>query len=146
MADELQFIQAYKDIDRMIDYHKKIIDNCNTEIKYYQKQIKASIPGDISAMNLDGMPHGNFSPISMDRAVEEIRRNEHMNELEDDQIFRLQGLKKEIETIAEKFEGLYLKVAVMKHIEGKPLQQIADKLGYSLDYIKEISASLERNK
>lgn len=146
MTVELQFIQAYKDIDRMIELHQNIIDNCNAEIRYYQKQIKASFPRDISSQNLDGMPHGNFSPVSLDRAIEEIRHNENMIEIENDEIKRLQKKKEEIEVITTEFEGLYLKVAVRKHIEKRPLQEIADILGYSLDYIKEISANIEKMK
>lgn len=146
MKDELQFIQAYKDIDRMIDYHLHIIENCNTEIKYFERQMTATAPHDISSANMDGMPHGNFSPVSLDKAVDEIRHNECMIEIEETEIKRLHEKKKEIENIAKEFEGLYLKVAVMKHIEQKPLQRIADELGYSIDYVKEISASIDKGE
>ena len=43
----------------------------------------------------------------------------------------------------KKLEGIDYKVVYLRDIEGKSLVEIADELGYSYDYIKEISA---RNK
>lgn len=130
----------------MIDCHLNIIENCNKEIKYFERQMTASAPHDISSANMDGMPHGNFSPVSLDKAVDEIRHNECMIEIEEAEIKRLRTKKKEIEDIAKEFEGLYLKVAVMKHIEQKPLQRIADELGYSVGYIQNVSAIIDKGE
>lgn len=151
MAEELQFIQSYKDIDRMIETHEMIIENCKMEIKYYQMQMSATRPKDANGLSMDGMPHGNLSPISLDRAIENIEHDYNMIYLEEEAIKRLQAKKREIEEKTKEFEGLYLKVAVKRYIEttadGKPktYKMIADELGYDEGYIRHIGADIENS-
>lgn len=54
--------------------------------------------------------------------------------------------RKEIEDRLHDFEGTDQKVAYMRDIEGKTLQEIADELGYSLIWIKKISARTKRKE
>jgi DNA-directed RNA polymerase specialized sigma24 family protein len=50
-----------------------------------------------------------------------------------------QQTKQEMERRMNAFDGLEYKVAYMRDIQGKFLDQIADELGYSLDWIKKVS-------
>lgn len=52
--------------------------------------------------------------------------------------------RKEIEGRLNQFEGLEQKVAYLRDIEGKTLAEIAADLGYSLIWIKKISARTKR--
>lgn len=139
---ELSFIQSYKDLINLIEQHKGIIEGVEEEIKYLQKQLHATDPHELTGMNMDGQPKRNLSPISIDRCVEGIQRCQHLIEIEQEQIRKLEGKKAEIEGKLNELEGLYFKVAVMRDIEGKNLKQIADELGYAEGYIKNISAAL----
>ena len=87
--DGIYFIENYKDLLMQIDIHQNIIDANMDSIKYYKKQLHATDPHSISSPIIDGMPHGNNSPISMDRAIAEIRRCEHIIEIETDILDKL---------------------------------------------------------
>lgn len=140
---EIYFIEHYKDLLTQIEIHENIIEINMQSIKYYQKQMFANTPHDISAISLDGMPSGNNSPISLDRAISAIRKCEHIVEIETDILEKLRQTKKDLDEKIHALQGIYFQVAVKKHIEGKTLQIIADELGYSLDYIQHISASIK---
>lgn len=139
---ELSFIQSYKDLVNLIEQHKAIIAGAEQEIEYLIDQMHATEPHIPSGMLIDGQPKGNLSPLSMDRCVEGIQRCQHLIEIEEAQIQKLEEKKAEIEGKLNELEGLYFKVAVMRDIEGKSLKQIADVLGYTEGYIKNISAAL----
>jgi DNA repair exonuclease SbcCD ATPase subunit len=139
---ELNFIQSYKDLVNLIEQHKGIIKVAEEEIRYLEKQLHATEPHKLTGMNMGGQPKGNLSPISIDRCVEGIQRCKHLIEIEQEQIRKLEDKKEEIESKLSELEGLYFKVAVMRDIEGKNLKQIADELGYTEGYIKNISAAL----
>ncbi|MSU03217.1 sigma factor-like helix-turn-helix DNA-binding protein [Tissierella pigra] len=55
-------------------------------------------------------------------------------------IDEMEELKKEMEERIGRLDGLDKKVVYMREIQGKPLKEIADELGYSEIYIKKISA------
>jgi DNA-directed RNA polymerase specialized sigma24 family protein len=142
---ELYYIENYKDLLAQIDIHENILDNARTEQKYYQKQLTATWPHDISAMNMDGMPHGNFSPLSLDKIVENLQRCQSMIDIEEDILQRLRQTKQDIDSKINSLQGLYFKVANMRYIRGMTLQEIASELDYSLDRIKQVSAELTKN-
>lgn len=52
--------------------------------------------------------------------------------------------RRRIEERLEKSQGLEQKIFIMRFVERKNLQQIADELGYSYQYIKEKSARLKQ--
>ena len=142
--DEFYFIQNYKDLLTQIEIHENIIENAEKNKEYYIKQLHE--PKDIKAICYDGMPHGNYSEISLDRIVEYINKYDSMVEIETNILQQLEKAKDEIDKKINSLTGLYFKVAYMKEIEGKTLQEIADKLGYSIDRIKQVSAELGKNK
>jgi hypothetical protein len=52
--------------------------------------------------------------------------------------------KLQMEKHIDQFEGLEYKVAYMRDIQDKPLDIIADELGYSYDWIRRISGRIKR--
>lgn len=52
--------------------------------------------------------------------------------------------KKRMESRMEEYEGIYYVVAFKRDIENKPLYEIAAEINKSYDYIRKISASVER--
>lgn len=144
---ELYFIENYQDLLLQIDIHQEILDNALTEWGYYKKQMA---PKGSKSPKLDGMPHGNYSPISLDRAAENIERCNVTIKRERGILAELRKTKKQLDEKINSLTGLYFQVARKKYIEKnkdgsrKTLQQIADELGYSEQYIKEISAAIEK--
>ena len=141
---DLKFIESYKDLLNLINQHEGIIAGAQEEIDYLTKQLHTTEPHDISSVNMDGMPKGNLSLLSIDRCVEGIARCQHLIEIEKSQLEQLRQRQGEIKDKLDELEGLYFKVAVLRDVEGKSLTEIADYLGYSLDYIKHISAEIRR--
>jgi hypothetical protein len=139
----LNIIKGYQDLQNEIDMHENLKDIAERNLKYYSKQMNTGAPHDISAIAPDGQPHGNYSPITLDRAWEEIQKWEHAKYLEQCEIEYLTKKKKEIENSINQLKGLEQKVAFKRIIEGKPLKVIADELGYSYDWIEKINRAIK---
>ncbi|CEG23138.1 hypothetical protein BN1080_02082 [Planococcus massiliensis] len=61
---------------------------------------------------------------------------------------RIEDKKKLRRNIQEKlngFEGLEYKVAYLRIVQGKRLEDIAEELGYSVDWIKKVSATVTKH-
>jgi DNA-directed RNA polymerase specialized sigma24 family protein len=142
MDDFLSIIKGYQDLQKEIDMHQALLDTANRNIKYYAKQMTAGAPRDISAMAQDGQPRGGFSPISLDRAFDEVQKWEHAAYLEKCEIEYLENKKKEIEESIKQLKGLEQKVAFKRIIEGKTLQEMADELHHSFSTIAHVSAGI----
>lgn len=137
--NELDFIENYHDLQKQIDIHKMIVENLIRDKKYYEHQLEMNTPHDISAMTMSDMPHGNLSPISIDRAVIAIQHIDSRLELEYKTLKALYSTQSDIKRKLNELEGIYFKVAVMHRVDHKSMQEIADELGYSTGYIKNIS-------
>ncbi|KPU42174.1 hypothetical protein OXPF_39530 [Oxobacter pfennigii] len=142
ILSELHYIENYKDILTQIKIHQLIIENAKIEQKYYLKQFHSSGPGDISSITIDGMPKSNFVSLPFDKIIENLNRLDNMLFIEEGILNQLHRTKEELDMRISSLEGIHFKVAWMKIIENKSLQQIADELGYSLDWIKRISAEI----
>lgn len=146
--DEFYFIRGYKDIADQIAMHEKIVENAEKEQKYYLKQLHATEPKDISAISLDGMPKGNYSPLPLNVIIENLGRIDSLLVIEHTELKRLKKAQEDMLAIINNMTNLYFKVAFKKEIERNPdgskktLQQIADELGYSYGYIMNISSEL----
>lgn len=151
MDEFLLIIKGYQDILVKIDQHTILKETAQKNMKYYQKQMLATMPHDISGMLLDGQPHGNFSPISLDRAVEEMHKCNNTMYEEQRQIVRLKRAKKSIERSIRKLSGLEYRVAFKRLFEKnedgsrKTLEQIADELGYSVSRVSKASMYASRH-
>lgn len=51
-----------------------------------------------------------------------------------------QDIEKEIRENVEKLDGLHYRIAKLRFIDGMTYPEIADKLGYSLSYIKKVAS------
>ena len=72
----------------------------------------------------------------VDKLSEKIERMEEELELK---IKRTEHLQKQL----QQYQGLDYKVFYKRYIEGKTLVQVADELGYSYQYIKEIAVKVK---
>ena len=132
------------DIQCQINIHKARLETYNIEKEYLLKQMMGG-PQEYKSISYEGMPHGNGAKtVTLDRSWEDMRKLQNMIDLEE---WAIEALEKQLEnmrTSIDDLKGIDLKVKYLRDIEGLPLQLIADKLKYSLDYIKEVSCRNSR--
>ena len=132
------------DIQCQIDIHKARLETYNIEKEYLLKQMMGG-PQEYKSIDYSGMPHGNGAKtVTLDRSWEDMRKLQNMIDLEEWAIEALEKQLKNMRTSIDDLKGIDLKVKYLRDIEGLPLQLIADKLKYSLDYIKEVSCRNSR--
>lgn len=136
-------MEDYSDIVTSIEVAKASIEAQQINIDYYTREL-TSAPHDISGMNMDGLPHGNSSSHTIDYCVERIAMAREKIEKTQQYVDKLTAAKEKIEQSLEKLEGVKNKVGIYRYIYNMPLKEIADKLGYSFDYVKHISASIKK--
>ncbi len=143
----MNYIGSYNDLLKLIEINESILNNCRHSIKLicrYQinQGAPAGYPEGTSYVDADCI-HGGRKETHLDdwkRLIEEVSRLESMVFLQEE---ILRGLYKTKESIDEKLkglDGLGYKIAYLKFAEGLNLQQIASKLGYSYQYIREVHA------
>jgi len=132
------------DIKGKIEVHRIRLETYNIEKEYLLKMMMGG-PGEIKPISYEGMPHGDGAKtITLDRQWEAMQKLQHMVEIEEWAIEGLEKQLKEMEAIMDSTESIDLKVQYLRDIHRMPLQVIADKLVYSLQYIKEISCKNPR--
>lgn len=130
---------TYQNIKIEIDMYKKRKESLEREELYLQK---AHSPKELTGVDYsDDFISG--SPLDtayiMNRLAEIRAEITWLEKI----INEKENIKKEIENFLGRLEGLDYKVCYYREIRGMGLKGIAEKLGYSQAYIKEISS---RNK
>lgn len=139
----VDYIKTFKDLKIQKEMHESIKDTAEKNKKYYKRILDKSWPHGISPIELDGLPHGHANDMSLDRLIMYISKYDSMIYIEQCIIENLEKLEEDITDRVMQLDSIDFKVVYMRDIEGMLLQEIAKKLGYTEQYIKEISA---RNK
>ena len=135
-------LMSYNDILTSIEIAGDNLQAAKISRDYYEKEMTALAPHDLSGMAMDGMPKGNKSPHTADVCYDKVKKYDDTIERTRKYIIALEIRKKEIEKKLEGMEGLKYQVAKMKLIDCMKLADIADKLGYSESHVKRISAEI----
>lgn len=140
MGDKL-CVEAYKPLIEEIEILEIRIEGLEREKELILKKMKRG-PGEINSIAYDGMPKGNQEHKSLLIYVEDVQRLDNLIYL-DKEILRV---KKEtlnrIEDKVKKFTGLEHKIAI-RLLKGKTLKEIAEELGYSYDWIREVNSKMK---
>ena len=136
-------IKSYKDLCTEIEIWKERVKAYEAEIKALKKLAKAYGPSDVKGIDYSQPKVQNTNQIGFEEFLERLYKLEHHIYIHEEAIKNMEKCRKNMEERIKKLEGIDQKVVYMRDIEGKTLVQIAEELGYSYDYIKEISA---RNK
>jgi Mg2+ and Co2+ transporter CorA len=132
-------IDNYKDLCTDIEVQQCIINDIENELTILQK-LMMNGPRDITGIDYSREPGGQAIHISMDRIIDRINRIERRLEVEKEILEKKLNTKEEINEMMRTLIGLDAKVVFMRDIEKKDLKEIAETLGYSYQYIKEVSA------
>lgn len=138
----MNYFDNYNDLCTDIDVQQYLVDSIEKELLQLKKLL-ATGPRDITGIDYSRESGGQAIYISMDRLLDRIHRIEERLIVEKNILEQKEKTKKNIEEIIFGMEGLNAKVVRMRDIEGKDLKKISESLGYSYQYIKEVSA---RNK
>lgn len=93
-----------------------------------------------------GMPASNYVSRPFDGVWEEMRQLEMQLSQVLDVLSLKRECKKRMESVMKQCDSLEYKVAYLRDVERKPLYEIADQLGYTYNWIREISARAKRVK
>lgn len=136
----MEGVQTYKDLCGEIDILEMRIADLERELRNLFKLMNANEPKMPGAIDYtqDKVTNSRYAP-SLDELVPRINE---INAVLDGlyQNLKAKNLTKSgIEKTLDEFEGLEYKVAYMR-TQGKSLKVIAVELGYSYDYIREVSS------
>lgn len=82
--------------------------------------------------------------VSLDQAAERVDNINDKLDILHEELNKKMFAKERIEGNLRKFKNIEHKVFYMRYIEGKKLQQIADELNFTHQYIKEISQRIKK--
>lgn len=127
------------------------IQLCNLRIKDLETQIEnidelmIKPPSDVSGIDYSGMPKGSHNYTSLDRYID--LRNKLCNNLNFEyKLFKnLIEQKNQNNEKIKKLEGIEYKISYLKIIKGYSFKQIAEKLGKSEQYIRNVYSKTGRN-
>lgn len=136
-------IKSYKDLCSEIEIWKERLKTYEIQIEAIKKLAKLDGPKDITGIDYTQPYVDGTSQIGFEEALEMLGKIESHIYLHQQAITNMEKSKKKIEESIKGLEGLDQKVVYMRDIKGMTLADIAEELGYSYQYIKEVSA---RNK
>ncbi len=137
-------IKSYKELCNDINFWKARLKSYEIQLEAIKKEGKLYGPGDIKGIDYTQPYVDGTSQISFEAALKQMQKIENHIALHQDTIDKLEKSKKKIEEYIKTLDGLDRKVVYMRDIEGKKLVDIAEELGYSYDYIREISSKNKR--
>lgn len=139
----MDVVKSYKDLCEEIEIWKERLKTYEIQLKTIIKLAKLDGPSDITAIDYSKPYVDGTKQIGFEEALQMLHKIENHIYLHKQAIENMERYKKRIKERIKNLEGIDYKVVYMRDIEGKSLKEIAEALGYSYDYIKEISA---RNK
>jgi len=136
-------IKSYKDLCEEIEIWKERLKTYEIQAEAIGKLAKLDGPRSISGIDYTQPYVDNTVQIGFEEALEMLGKIGSHIYLHKEAIANMEESKKKIEEHLERLEEIDRKVVYMRDIESKSLSDIAKELGYTYQYIKEISA---RNK
>ena len=136
-------IKSYRDLCEEIKIWEERVKAYEVQKKAIWKLAKLDGPQPITGIDYSQPNVQNTSQVDFFTAIEIINKIDNHIYLDQETIRQLNESRDKMKKYIENLDGLDKKVIYMKDIEKKTLKEIAKELGYSYQYIKEISA---RNK
>ena len=135
----MDFINNYKDLCKQLEIHSETIDALETERYGLEKLLECNKPKDIKAIDYSGQPIGSKDFTSYDRTIARIAEISRKIKIEKELYGEMNDSKEKIKTQVEALQGINYRVAYMRDIKGMKLEDIANELNKSLDWIRHIS-------
>jgi DNA repair ATPase RecN len=141
----IDYNSSYKDLATETDILETRIRDMEREREFLRRSMYANAPvfNGVVDYSKDSVQNG-YVPMSLDRILERLNKIDDSISMVQEVLKAKKDALRQVQTMIEKFEGLEYKVAYMRDMEGMRLQEIADKLGYSYDWIRKISSRIKK--
>lgn len=139
----MDIIKSYKDLCNEIEAWKYRVEAYKEEVKALKKLAKVDGPGEVRGLDYSQPAVQGSGQLAFEEYLIRLMKLENHIYIHEEAIGRMTKSKDRIKKKLEELEGLDKKVVYMRDLGNKSLVDISNELGYSYDYIKEISA---RNK
>ncbi|MUG24754.1 hypothetical protein GNQ08_20510 [Paenibacillus macerans] len=132
----MDFVKTYNDITKEIEILELRLIDLEGELKAARKLcFSGQLPSDPLPVH-----------VPLDKALEYydavvLNISETSNRLAAKKLIR-----QKIEANIRDFQGIEYQVAYMRDVEGLPLYKIADRLGYSYDWIRKVSSRIKAQR
>ena len=137
-------MNSYKDLTTEIKISKIRLEGIKEQKDQLLKLMYASMPDELKAMTYSDMPKGGRNDMSLDRIIEQLNRLDSMIFIEENILVNMEDTEKQIGDKLKEFTGLNYKIAYMREVNHRSLQEIADELGYTLGYVKNLSSKVNK--
>lgn len=133
-TNPLKVLESYTDLCNEIDYFNTILNDIQREWQINRQ---------LMFFNPSGR-HGGYVPMGLDQVAERLDTIRDRHDEVESYVNEKKKLKRELEDIMKRFTGLDYKVMYKRFVEHKALNEIAAELGYSYDYIKQVSSRMRQ--
>lgn len=131
----MDFVRTYYDITKEIEILELRLMDLENELKAARELcFSGTLPSEPNPVHVSL----DIALKQYDAVVEKIRETS-------DRLAEKKLIRQKIEANIRDFRGIEYQVAYMRDIEGKPLYQIADELGYSYSFISKISSRIRKS-
>jgi hypothetical protein len=132
----MNFVKLYYDITKEIEIYELRLIDLEAELKAARKLcFSGQLPSDPMPVH-----------VPLDKALEQYDAVVAKIREVSDHLAQKKLIRQRIEQNIRDFQGIEYRVAYMRDIEGKPLYQIADELGYSYDWIRKVSSRIKAQR
>jgi excinuclease UvrABC helicase subunit UvrB len=132
----LDILQSYSDLCREIDLLEIEKENIEAEWKIYHT---------LMFVNPRGGFNGGIVSVPLENVAERLDKLKDKHDLVEKLLEVKTKYREKAKFIMGQFEGIEYRVAYMRFVEKERLEDIAEKLDYSLDWIKKVSARVSRH-
>lgn len=136
-------LESYRDLCKEIELWEIRLEELQDERTYLLRKM-SSAPITKLCASYSGMPGAGMMTIDFPRAWREAQDVDGRIDECKDILSLKREAKRRMERVMENWETLEYKVAYMRDVEQKKLEQIAIDLGYSYDWIRRLSMRVKR--
>lgn len=150
---KVESFKSYKELLALIDINESILETCRHNLSEINKYVirnnaPTNYPEGTSYLDADTI-HGGKKEMHLEdwqKLIEEGGRIQSMILLQESILKGLKETKDKIDKKLAGLQGIECKIIYFKYCEGLNLSEIASKLGYSYDYIREVHARITHNQ
>ena len=136
----MKIIKSYNELCSEIEMWESRVDSYKAQIKALNQLAKISGPSGLKGIDYSQPAVQSSGQLAFGDYLFQLSQLESHIYLHEETIKNMIKSKENIKKRLKELEGIDKKVVYMRDIEKKRLSDIADSLGYSYQYIKEISA------
>lgn len=139
----MEGIKTYKELQLEKDIIHLRINQLKEQQRLLSKELRG--PKDIAAIDYSKDRGTGIAPRPLEDVLVETMQIDSMIYLEEEKLKNTERTIKAIDDKLKNFEGLRYKVAYMREVEEKSLQEISDELNHEYGYIKNISMAINKS-